>query len=460
MMKLSLGEIASCVDGKLLGDETKIVSGVCTDSRKAEAGQLFVALKGEKFDAHDFIPSLAGKGVFILAERHTEGFEEILVPDTVLALGKLGAYWKKKLAPKVTVGVTGSVGKTTTKEMIAGVLGQKFRVHSTEGNFNNHIGLPLTLLSLSPEEDALVCEMGMSARGEISYLTSLARPNLATITNIGTSHIEMLGSRENICEAKLEILEGVEKGSTVILDGDEPLLHSADTCKKLEGYKVLYVGFDPEKNAIYPLDIYKGNDSISFDAITPAGEFHVVVPAVGDHFVKDALFAIAAGVTLGIDPDRIRQGVLSYAPAGLRQKIYRQKNCRIVADCYNASPESMQASLKVLADFEEKEKIAVLGDMLELGDYSVPAHFEVGHQAYRAGVTRLFCLGKAAYQIRLGAIDAGMDPEKVSHFIDRDALIEAICKENKNGAALLFKASRKMKLEDIIAACGLSEDHE
>lgn len=455
MMTLTLSQIAQAVGGTLLGDGDLKICGVSTDSRSVQPSEIFIALRGERFDGHDFVPSLAGKCAAVMTEKEFPGFPQILVKDTLKALGLLSAYWKNHVAPRYTVGVTGSVGKTTTKDLIAGVLNQKYKTHFTSGNHNNHIGVPITLIRIEEGAEAVVCEMGMSARGEIEYLTGLARPNLAVITNIGTAHMEILGSREAICEAKLEILKGMEPGSTIILDGDEPLLRAPRAKELLEGFHVVFVGFHPE-NDLYPLDIYKGNDSISFDAISASEELRVTVPAVGDHFIKDALFAVAVGQACGVDGEGIRQGLMSYAPSGLRQKVYEKGGIKIIADCYNASPESMSAALKVLHGMDAKRRVAVLGDMLELGALTESAHRKVGEECVACGVDRLFTYGKVSYHILLGAVDGGMEKKSVSNSIDQEETARRLKEYLQPGDCVLFKASRRMKLEEIIALCGLS----
>ncbi|MBR5295366.1 MAG: UDP-N-acetylmuramoyl-tripeptide--D-alanyl-D-alanine ligase, partial [Clostridia bacterium] len=444
MMTLTLFEIANAVGGQLFGNGEKMISGISTDSRKISPEEIFVALRGQKFDGHDFIPDLWGKCSAVITEEPAPGFDGVLVEDTLKALGILSAYWKKQVAPRFTVGVTGSVGKTTTKEMIASVLKGKYKTHCTAGNLNNHIGVPITLIRIDKDAEAVVCEMGMSGKGEIEYLSGLVRPNLAVITNIGTSHIEMLGSREGILEAKLEILSGMEEGSTIVLDGDEPLLRSEKVQKTLSKYKVVYVGFD-SGNDVYPLDIYKGGDHLSFDIIAGEREFRVKVPAVGDHFVKNTLFAASVGILCGVDDETIQNGILSYSPSGFRQKIYYKDDIRIIADCYNASPESMEASLKVLGESKGR-KIAVLGDMLELGCLAESAHKKVGEQAFASGTDYLFTYGKVSYHIMLGAVENGMDKDRCLNSIDKDQTAHCLKKILKPGDTVLFKASRKMKL--------------
>lgn len=455
MMTLTLSEIALAVGGELFGNGEKTICGISTDSRKTMPEEIFVALRGEKFDGHDFIQDLWGRCSAVITEEPAPGFDGVLVPDTLKALGALSAYWKKRVAPRITVGVTGSVGKTTTKELIASVLKGKYKTHCTSGNFNNHIGVPVTLIRIEKGTEAVVCEMGMSARGEIEYLTGLVRPNVAVITNIGTSHMEILGSREEIMEAKLEIISGMEKGSAVILDGDEPLLRSETVQKRLADYRVIYVGFD-SGNDVYPLDIYKAADHLAFDVIAKDKEFRVKVPALGDHFIKNALFAAAVGMCCGVGVEAIQNGVLAYSPTGLRQKIYEKKGVRVIADCYNASPESMEASLKVLSESKGR-KIAVLGDMLELGPLAQSAHEKVGEIALACGVDKLYTYGKVSYHVMQGAIKAGFPKENAVNSIDANQLAELIKNELSEGDTVLFKASRRMKLEEIIALSDLTE---
>ncbi len=454
-MNLTLSEIASAVNGTLRGNGDRRVSGVSTDSRKIESDEMFIALRGERFDGHDFIPSLRGKCAAVLTEEEAPDFDAVIVPDTLKALGALAAYWKRRVNPSVTVGVTGSVGKTTTKELVASVLKEKYHTHFTQGNLNNHIGVPITLIRIEEGCEAVVCEMGMSAKGEIEYLTGLVRPNLAIITNIGSSHIENLGSREGILNAKLEILSGMEEGSTIILDGDEPLLCSEEVKERLKDFHVITVGFHTG-NDIYPLDIYKGSDHLSFDVISSSREFRVSVPAIGDHFVKNSLFAVAVGLHCGMDEKSIQAGLKAYSPSGLRQKIYIKNGIRVIADCYNASPESVGAALKVL-QASEGRRIAVLGDMLELGCLAETAHRKVGAMAAQLGIESLYTYGKVSYHTMLGAIEAGMPKDCVCNSIDPDQLCSLLKTSLREGDTVLFKASRKMKLEEIIASCGLTE---
>lgn len=456
MTPLTLSEIARALGGRLIaprGDLT--VRGVSIDSRKAACGELFFALVGERHDAHDFIATLPADVAGVVTARQTDvPFAQIVVEDTTLALGALGRYVAEKIAPRFRVGITGSVGKTTTKEMIVDILSCALRVHATVGNFNNAIGLPLTLLGMSGQEEALVCEMGMSGFGEISYLTRLCRPNIALITNIGMSHIEMLGSREGIRDAKLEIIEGMQAGDTLILNGDEPLLRDERVRERTRHLNVVYVGFARD-NDIYPTDIYRGRHDLSFDIVTPTMESRVRIPAIGDHFVRNALFACAVSQALGIGEETIRQGFAAYEPQGLRQRIYERRGITVIADCYNAGPESMQAALKVL-ESQPGRRVAVLGDMKELGDMSELLHREVGRQVMDCGIDVLYTYGPLARIAAEYAAAHGFSGTACA-FDEKEALGEKLRRTLRAGDCVLFKASRAMKLEDIIETADLGE---
>ncbi len=459
MIRIKLSEIASALSGTLHlpdGMSDKAVESVSIDTRSMKPGDLFIALRGERFDGHDFIEKLPSSMSGVVTEQLKDvHLPQIVVKDTYDALGKLGEYCRAVCAPKLCVGITGSVGKTTTKEMVADILSKAMSVHYSVGNFNNAIGLPLTLIGLSPDTDALICEMGMSNFGEISYLTKLCRPDIAVITNIGMSHIEMLGSREGIRDAKLEIVEGLKKGGTLILNGDEPLLRDETVKKRTRDFNVIYVGFDRE-NDVYPTDIYRGRNYLSFDIVTPQSEQRVTIPAIGDHFVRNALFACAVGLTAGCDSAEIQRGFAAYEPQGLRQKIYERRGITVIADCYNAGPESMSAALKVLSA-QHGRKIAVLGDMMELGNMSRIAHKEVGREVLENGVDVLFTYGALSRGIAEYALKHGFIGEICESFEDKEALAAAIRDTVRPGDHILFKASRKMKLEDVIALSDLGE---
>ncbi len=432
-------EIAAAVGGSLYGAENAKISSISTDSRKIDRGALFVAIRGERFDGNQFIRAAYEKGATVVlgndAAEPPKGCAYIRVEDSVLALGRLAAWHREKFSMPI-VGVTGSVGKTTTKEMIAAVLSQTYSVLKTEGNFNNHIGLPLTVLGISEHHTAAVIEMGMSARGEISYLTRIAKPTMAVITNVGLSHIETLGTQENIRDAKLEICEGLAKGGTLFVNGDDPFLHTV--CP--EGVTVLRFGFENEDAEIHAEIL--GEDSFLIDGSI------LRVPIAGRHNLYNALAAYAVGKTCGLSEEAVAAGILSYVPDGIRQS---EKEIRpgvtVICDYYNASPASMHAALSMLRKGEAARRIAVLGDMLELGEYSEASHREIGEAAARLGVDMVLTVGEATKQLAESAKKGGV--QAVQHFRDNASLSEYLLGILAAGDRVLIKGSHGMKMEEV-----------
>lgn len=447
MVALKAGLIAEIVGGELLGNPESVAYSVTTDSRKAEKDALFIALKGENFNGEDFLKDLEGRAsVAISTKKEDVSYSLIIVKDTLEALTALSSYYINKIAPpKFVVSLTGSVGKTTTKEMTASVLEEKYKTKRTLGNLNNHIGVPLTLLSFDKEDEVLVVEMGMSHKGEISHLASLVNSDVAMITNIGHSHIENLGSRENIRDAKLEITEGLKEEGTLIINGDEPLLKDLSVSS-------LTVGFGEDLD-LWADSVEMFEDHLSYKLHVNSESYDIELPCVGRHNVTNSLFAVAVGLISGISIDDIRKGLLNYRSIGLRQKIYKKCGVTVIADCYNAGLESMKASLSMLSELNEgSRKIAVLGDMLELGGVSKSAHETVGKAAYDCGVNLLLTYGNESEKTHETAKRLGVD---AYHFHDKDELTKKLTSEMKEGDTLLFKGSRGMKLEEIIATAGL-----
>ena len=445
--------IANAVGGRLYGDPGRLISALTTDSREVVNGSIFVAICGETVDGHAYIQKAAEMGAAcILCQRLPDSLPAcpiILTDDSVKALGKLSSAYKRRIAP-ITVAVTGSIGKTTTKEFVAAVLSQRYQTLKTPGNFNNHIGLPLTMLSLSPSDQAMVVEMGMSAKGEIEYLSSLACPKIAVITNIGTSHIEHLGSREGIRDAKMEIVTGMEQGGALILNGDEPLLAGVAGA--------YYVSRTNPSAQFYISAVEQSSNGSAFD-LTVGDEVYesIVIPVIGEHNVLDAAYAFAVGRLLGMGEYEIRRGLMNFRQTGMRQNLYPVRDFWVLEDCYNAAPESMQASLRVLAQVAADKggrKIAVLGDMRELGSYSEAGHLTVGRFAAELKLDLLFTYGKDAANIAKGAREAGMAPSAIYQTDDaenRSSLAEALRSTLQKDDTVLFKASRAMALEKIIA---------
>lgn len=436
---ITLKDAARWCGGKVLPEyENVAFEGANNDSRRLTPGQLFVALRAER-DGHDFIPAALEKGAAaVLGERQLPGVPMIVVPDSLRGLMDLAAGWRGCLEGTRFIGLTGSVGKTTTKEMTAAACGSVYDTVKTEGNYNNDIGVSLTVLSIPRGTEAAVVEMGMNHAGELSQLTRIARPQVAVITNIGTMHIENLGSREGICKAKLEILEGLTPGGIAVLNGDEPLLRAA-----APACKTLWFGLGPD-NALRAEELETDRSGVSFTAVGLGQRVRVALPVPGEHNVIDALAALLAAHCIGVPLERAAARLRSFRNTGNRMKITEKKGFTILADCYNAGPESTPAALKVLRDRPtEGRRIAVLGDMLELGDYAPAAHRVVGELAAQTA-DRVLAYGPLSAEI---AAAAG---EKASHFLRPEALLAALRELARPGDAILFKASHGMHLEQVL----------
>ncbi len=430
-----------------------VITSVVTDSREVTPGALFVALKGEKSDGHAYIEKAAAMGaVCILAEKLPEKLPNcslLLVNSSVQALGRLAKAYKEIISP-LTVAVTGSIGKTTTKEFVAAVLSQRFSTAKTPGNFNNQLGLPLTLLSLKKNDEALVVEMGMSAKGEIAYLSDLAHPKIGMITNIGSSHIEHLGSREGIRDAKMEITSGMDTGAALLLNGDEPLLAGVPGAR--------YLSFQNPHADFYICPVEETENGSAFDLTFQGTTYEsIVIPVIGAHNIWDASYAFAVGLICGMGEYEIRRGLMNFSNTGMRQNLYEANGIWILEDCYNAAPESVKAALAVLsrtAEIKGGRKIAVLGDMRELGLYSEKGHRLVGTYAAQARLDMLITFGKDAALIAESAIANGVPETAVWSFENLDqpekvssCLANALHKND----VVLFKASRAVRLERVIA---------
>lgn len=445
MLQLDINEVARAVSSSFHG-EGKVLD-VCIDSRAVTKGCLFVAIKGERFDGHDYVADAFKVGAaFALCERAVPGFEDktVVVKDTRKALLDLAAYYRRLFNIHV-VGITGSVGKTTTKEMVYAVLSKKYDAIKTLGNKNNEIGLPQMIFRLEKGVEAAVFEMGMSGFGEISRLSRAAAPTLGIITKIGMSHIEFLHSRENICKAKMEILDGMGMDAPLLLNGDDDLLWEKG---RNLSRPVKFFGMENEKCDFFAFDIKQGENFTAFKIKYEGGTHEVEVPAVGLHNVMNATAAFASGIMLGVEAEKCAEGLAEYLPEGMRQKIVKKSGITVIEDCYNAGPDSVKAALKTLSMMPGR-RIAVLGDMLELGDHSADAHFNAGRQAAEAGIHMLFAVGKFAEYYHKGAAE---NPGMVCRvFEDKSRLAEALLNEVKEGDVVLFKASRGVKLEEVIA---------
>lgn len=441
MEKLRLSEIAQACGGSCNTDCD--IQGVCIDTRKITKGCLFICIKGERFDGHQFASEAIKKGAaaVMIHSKIDIDCAYVRVDDTSKALLALGGYYRSKFDIPV-IGLTGSVGKTTTKEFTYLVVNSKYNAIKTIGNLNNEIGLPQMLFQLDKGTEAAVIEMGMNHFGEIHNLTEAAKPTLALITNIGVSHIENLGSREGILKAKLEILDGLKKGSTLLLNGDNDMLSTV----KRDDYNIVFYGVD--KGDFKADNITEENGCTSFTVNYYNKSQSITIPTIGIHNVYNALAAFAVGYYLDIDSEKCAAALASYKPEGMRQKSVEYKGITCIEDCYNASPDSMRAGITTLANTNGKRKIAVLSDMLELGDYSKKAHYEVGVIAAGCKIDFLLAFGNDSRHIIKGAIDNGM--KNAYHFDSKEELTDKLIDIIEKDDTILFKASRGMKLEDVI----------
>ncbi len=452
MEPMEIRELLEATGGTLLGENCPMegtISSVETDSRSIRTGGLFVPLVGEHFDGHDFLDKALNSGAvgcltMVEPKQLLPGKFYIRVEDTQLALGNLAKYYRKKFDIPY-IGITGSVGKTTTKEMVAAVLGQKYQVLKTEGNYNNEIGLPLTLFRLKQRHEICVLEMGMSHFGEISYLTKLVEPAVAVITNIGAAHIENLGSYENILRAKCEIFEGMDAQGMAVLNWDDRLLQSLKGNLKQE---TIFYGTD-ERLGYCAYDIENlGTQGVRCTIKTPKQSFSVNIPALGQHMVYAALAATVIGEKYGLTQEQIAKGIASYIPTKMRMNVINVGGVTILDDAYNANPQSMRAALEVLAQSSGSYKVAILGDMFELGALGKDLHHGVGEYAGKLGIDCLVAVGALSKNIYEAAEDSSI-PD-VFYFETKEEAKTILPDLLKEGAVLLVKASRGMEFEDLV----------
>ena len=414
--------------------------GANNDSRKIQPGQLSLALQGLR-DGHDFIPMALEKGAAaVLCTHCDENIPAIVVEDVRLALGQIAAGERQRIGMKV-VAVTGSVGKSTTKEMIASVLATGYKVAKTPVNHNNDIGMPMAILSMPEDTEVAVLEMGMNHFREIAYLTNIGRPDVAVIINIGTMHIEHLGSREGILKAKLEILEGMTSEGKLLLYGNDDYLWSVRNDLPLQP---VYFGTDASRCSILGQNVVLG-ESVDFEAVYEENNVPVHLNLEGGHYVSDALAAVSVGLTMHISPEKIAQALTEFQNMEGRQEILEVKGYTVIKDCYNAGPESMAAALNVLGN-RSGRKIAVLGDMLELGSCAPAEHYRIGDiAAQKADV--LLAYGPNGCEVVKGALAAGMEENQAKTFLDRGDLVAALRMIARKGDVMLFKGSHGMHME-------------
>lgn len=421
------------------------LADVCTDTRKIQPGSLFVCLRGERFDGHSFASQAAQLGAAALLVDHPVDADvpQLVVTDTGKALLQLAGWYRRRFQLPV-VGLTGSVGKTTTKEFIALVLGAKYNTLKTQGNLNNEIGVPQMLFRLEDSHTAAVIEMGMNHFGEISRLTRAVAPTVGLITNIGVSHIENLGSRAGILQAKLEILEGMAPDAPLIVNMDNDMLRTV----KLGDRPLLTFAIDDQSADFTVTDIAEQGSTTTFTVHHSAFTQPVTIPTVGIHNVYNALAAMAVGYVTGVDPAAAASALANYVPAGMRQNLVQVGGVQVIEDCYNASPDSMRAALQTLGKLPVRRRYAVLGAMLELGDYAKEAHTQVGKMAAENGIDGVLAYGADAAYIVEAAKQAGLENARL--FDTKEALAQSLAQQVQPGDGVLFKGSRGMHLEDVM----------
>ena len=419
--------------------------GANNDTRILKPGQLFIVLQGAR-DGHDFIPAAMEKGAAaVLCSRKMGDYPAIYVEDPRIALGQIAREELKRIGPKV-VGITGSVGKSTTKEMVATVLESTYKVSKTPANHNNDIGMPMAILSMPLDTEVAVLEMGMNHFREIAYLSEIAHPDVAVIINIGTTHIEFLGSREGIRKAKLEIVEGMSDKGMLLLNGDDTLLKNLDV-QPLQ--RITYFGRS-EGCSIRGVEVKQEEQILSFRAEAGKLSIPVAMELEGEHYVNDALAAVAVGLKLAVPSERIGEALKTFRNISGRQEILQAKGCTIINDCYNAGPESMEAALNVLGNRPGRH-IAVLGDMLELGDCAHAEHYKVGRIAAEKA-DFVFAYGPHADRVMDGTTTGGMNETNAKAFHSHEEMAWALKRTAREGDVILFKASHGMHLEKVLEA--------
>lgn len=464
MKNITLANAAMVCRGTLYGMEegsadlaAREASCVVIDSRKMEKGGIFIATKGEKVDGHSFISSVAGKGALgVICERKPENCQVpyILVEDSFKALQALAEFYRRQLSVLV-VGITGSVGKTSTKEFIAGVLSEKYSVLKTQGNFNNEIGLPLTVLSIREEHQVAVLEMGISDFGEMHRLSKIARPDLCVMTNIGQSHLENLGSRDGILQAKSEIFDFMDPDGYILVNGDDDKLSGLS---QKGNHAPLHFGFDPA-NEIYASHVLnKGLHGT--EAVIHAKVNHydltitVEIPLPGEHMVRNALAAAGVGFLMGLDGKEVAEGISHVKSVGGRSHVIELAGCTLIDDCYNANPVSMQVALDLLATVQGR-KVAILGDMFELGEGQERFHGDLGAYAVDVGIDLLICAGRLSahmYERGKRQKEEKQADMEIYYFPEREEMLSRLSGLLKKDDVILVKASHGMQFEKVVEA--------
>ena len=468
-MQLTISEIARACGGKLFwkdGKENDInVTSVTLDSRKTTPGGVFLAVPGEHVDGHRFVEAAFKQGIALaVVSRTPEQLSAetgdpagvwgnyVLVEDTLQALCRIAAYYREKQKIKV-VGITGSVGKTSTKEFIAGVLEKEFRVLKTEGNFNNEIGVPLTLLRIRPYHQVAVVEMGISDFGEMHRLSYMAKPDICVITNIGQSHLDNLRSRDGILKAKSEIFDYMAEDGEVCLNGEDDKLAAIE---QIKGRRPHFFGFGGGPGQEIRITDVEAKGFQGSDARLWVGEkcVPVHVPLPGIHMVLNAAAAACVASILGLSPEKIASGMEGIAPVSGRNHLIFLKRYTLIDDCYNANPASMRAALDLLS-LADTEKVAILGDMFGLGEENAPKlHAQVGSYGAKKGIDRILCVGERSRYMFDAACEQAEGTYQIVHFPNLEALLQALGKEREkyvpDGSTVLLKASHAMEFEKVL----------
>lgn len=454
---MTLENLVRVSEGKYYGDEALLgehITGAVIDSRKVEPGNLFVAIPGERVDGHSFANQVLEKDALcVLSERELPDCKGpyIKVDSTLVGFNKIARDFREHLDIPI-VGITGSVGKTSTKEMVASVLASKFSVQKTAGNFNNELGLPLTLFTIKPQHEVGVLEMGIDHFKDMERLAKMAIPNVMVITNIGTAHLEFLGDRDGILKAKTECFDYMQPDSLVVLNGDDDKLI---TCKTVNGKAPVFYGIgdtniDGTKREIFATDIVNlGFEGMKACINTPKGNFEAEIHIPGEHHVMNALAATAVALHMGLTLDEIREGIKKARTIEGRTNLIKANGMNVIDDCYNASPLSMKASLKMLSSAKGRT-IAVLGDMGELGVNELEQHREVGVSVGENNIDVMFAAGKLAREFVTGAESTGAGVE-IHYFETVDELIKELKEYIKTEDSILIKASHAMAFERIVA---------
>ncbi|MDD3164367.1 MAG: UDP-N-acetylmuramoyl-tripeptide--D-alanyl-D-alanine ligase [Oscillospiraceae bacterium] len=447
---VTLKQIASWCGGAVSHEhESIVINGFTKDSRALIAGNMYIAIRGARVDGHDYIPQVMDSGAAAVLADHLLPPEipAVVVKNTETALRAIASGYRATMHAKV-LAITGSVGKTTTKEMLAAIMNKAFATGKTPANYNNNIGMPLSILNMDRNCQIAVLEMGMNHFGEMSELTHIARPNIAAIINIGTMHIENLHSRKGILKAKLEIVEGLQPGGVLVFNGDEPML--TDLRGKYP-FRTLYFGITNKECDVIAENIAYSEDSTTFDVHGLGKSFKVKLPTEGMHNVYNALAAITMALESGAQPEHITAALQDFTNASMRLNTYERSGYTIIDDCYNAGPESTAVALGILGRKKtDGSRIAVLGDMLELGRRANAEHYRIGRIAAQ-NADLILAYGKTAERIVSGALTGGVSQRNVVFFDSQEEVVKTLLNRTQPGDVILFKGSRGVHMERVLA---------